>query len=190
MGLNSTGLCLIGFCYGGLSLEIERKVSHLTQFGYLSTTTGGMAFGLLCIIIASLSSMLGPGLALRGGEGALSMHKAVDSMKQESKTCFTFFILQLLFFHMSSFLLMWVLYERQVAIVINVILGIFLILFIKNGHEIYSALHVKDDEAVTGKFTNFNKFDQIDDLDQSSARSPRGGNKSGGLDNLNLGNDN
>jgi len=28
--------------------------------------------------------MFGPGLALRGGDGANSMHKAVDNMKQES----------------------------------------------------------------------------------------------------------
>lgn len=28
--------------------------------------------------------MFGPGLALRGSEGAISMHKAVDNMKKES----------------------------------------------------------------------------------------------------------
>jgi len=28
--------------------------------------------------------MFGPGLALRGGEGAISMHKAVENMKKES----------------------------------------------------------------------------------------------------------
>ena len=43
-----------------------------------------MGFGLLTIIVAALCSMLGPGLALRGHEGALSMHKAVDAMKEES----------------------------------------------------------------------------------------------------------
>ena len=72
---------------------MANSVPEWIQFGYLSTTTCGMAFGLLCITIAALCSMLGPGLALRGGDGASSMHKAVDNMKQESKTCFTFFIL-------------------------------------------------------------------------------------------------
>ena len=37
--------------------------------------------------------MLGPGLALRGSDGANSMHKAVESMKTESTNCFTFFML-------------------------------------------------------------------------------------------------
>ena len=96
--------------------------------------------------------MFGPGLALRGSEGAISMHKAVDNMKKESNNCFIFFILQLLFFHMSSFLLMWLYYPFKVALVVNIILGIFLIVFIKNGWEIFDKLHVRDDEAVTGQF--------------------------------------
>jgi hypothetical protein len=81
--------------------------------------------------------MFGPGLALRGGEGAVSMHKAVDNMKAESNQCFYFFILQLLFFHISSFLLMWLYYPPKVAIIINIILGVFLVIFIRNGWEIY-----------------------------------------------------
>jgi len=81
----SQSALLAGFCYGGLSMEIDPKVPGLIQFGYLATTTGGMGFGLLCITIAALCGMLGPGLALRGGEGANSMHKAVENMKMESK---------------------------------------------------------------------------------------------------------
>ena len=94
--------------------------------------------------------MFGPGLALRGPDGALSMHKAVDNMKKESASCFFFFILQLLFFHLSSFLLMWLYYSAKVAIIINCILLIFLIVFIKNGYDIYDKLYVTDEDAVTG----------------------------------------
>ena len=47
---------------------------------------------------------------------------------------------------------MWVLYSSEVAIFINIILGIFLAVFVKNGYEIYDKLHVRDDEAVTGQF--------------------------------------
>lgn len=96
--------------------------------------------------------MFGPGLALRGGEGAQSMHKAVENMKKESTQCFIFFILQLLFFHISSFLLMWMYYPVKVAILINIILGAFLFVFVKNGMEIYDKLHVTDSEAISGQF--------------------------------------
>lgn len=50
---------------------------------------------------------------------------------------------------------MWTLYSRTVAIFINFILLIFLLVFIKNGQEIYEKLHVRDEDAVTGKFQNF-----------------------------------
>ena len=135
----------LGFCYGGLNVIIDPKASSLVTFGYLSTTTCGMAFGLLCITIAAFCVMFGPGLALRGGDGAASMHKAVENMKSESRHCFNFFILQLLFFHVSSFLLMWLYYPVKVALIINIILGTFLVLFVKNGTEIYDSLYVPDD---------------------------------------------
>lgn len=115
--------------------------------------------------------MFGPGLALRGGEGAQSMHKAVENMKNESTQCFKFFILQLLFFHVSSFLLMWLYYPIKVAILINMILLAFLLVFIKNGWEIYSRLYVKDDEAISGQFKDFTQYENMYDLDDNPAGS-------------------
>ncbi len=115
--------------------------------------------------------MLGPGLALRGQDGANSMHKAVESMKAESKHCFTFFLLQLLSFHCSSFLLMWVLYDKTVAVIINCILGVFLLVFIHNGFEIYNALHVSDEDAISGKFSNFAQYEGMNDLDGKDMNS-------------------
>jgi hypothetical protein len=43
--------------------------------------------------------------------------------------------------------------------------------FIKNGQEIYKNLHVKDEDAVTGKFKNFAEaqygdFNQLSNSDQ------------------------
>jgi hypothetical protein len=54
----SQSALLAGFCYGGLSLEIGKKVNGFVAFGYLSTTTCGMAFGLLCITIAAFVSLI------------------------------------------------------------------------------------------------------------------------------------
>jgi hypothetical protein len=45
---------------------------------------------------------------------------------------------------------MWLYYPVKVAILINIILLAFLVVFVKNGYEIYQKLHVKDEEAVTG----------------------------------------
>ena len=111
--------------------------------------------------------MFGPGLALRGKEGPESMHKAVDNMKEESKHCFQFFIAQLLCFHISSFLLMWLFYQTTTAIVINIVLLVFLVVFVRNGIEIFNDLYIDDKEAVTGKYNNFD-YDQMGDLDGAS----------------------
>lgn len=47
-------------------------------------------------------------------------------------------------------LLMWLYYPVKVALLINIILLAFLLVFLKNGWEIYSRLYVKDDEAISG----------------------------------------
>ena len=118
--------------------------------------------------------MLGPGLALRGGDGANSMHKAVNNMRYESKQCFHFFMLQMLFFLLSTFCLMWVLYDKKVAFAINLILTVFLIAFIKNGYDIYDTLAVDEKDAVTGVFQNFEQYEGMGDLAQNEDQSPDG----------------
>ena len=87
-----------------------------------------------------------------------------------------------------SFLLMWVLYDKKVAIFVNCILAIFLIAFIKNGYDIYDNLVVDEKEAVTGVFSNFEQYEGLDDLggksqnaDSQSNNSRRPGNR---LDNI------
>lgn len=65
---------------------------------------------------------------------------------------------------------MWTLYSKPVAIVINIILGIFLLLFIVNGKDIYEKLAVSEDEAVSGKFTNFVQYEGMEDLDKGQQR--------------------
>ena len=87
--------------------------------------------------------MLGPGLALRGGEGATSMHKAVDTMASEANHCFKFFLAQLTFFYLSCFSVMWVLYPKSVAIAANLVLLCFMVLFACNGIEIYGKLSIQ-----------------------------------------------
>ena len=60
---------------------------------------------------------------------------------------------------------MWLFYSTKVALVINLILGVFLIVFVKNGYEIFNKLHVTDQEAVSGKFKDFSAYEQMQDLD-------------------------
>jgi hypothetical protein len=80
---------------------------------------------------------------------------AIDSLKTKSFTCFKYFMLELFFFHVSSFLLMWIYYRFITALVINIILGAFLLLFVRNGLDIVGQLYVDENEAVSGRFMSF-----------------------------------
>lgn len=99
---------------------------------------------------------------------------AIEQLKTRSVSCFRYFMLELLFFHISSFLLMWIYYRFVVALIINLILGSFLLLFVRNGLDIVGQLHVREDEAVSGKFEslkvvsrgdidNNNRYQQFED---------------------------
>jgi uncharacterized membrane protein len=90
--------------------------------------------------------------ALMGGAGALSsMDKAIDIVKARSMQCFWFFIIQLVSFHFSSFLLLFVCYDLMQAVVVGIVLIAFFIIFMQNGLELYSLLHLSDEEATTNK---------------------------------------
>ena len=95
--------------------------------------------------------MFGQGRALRG-DGMEAVDSAIEHLKDKSYSCFKYFMFQLLFFHISSFLLMWIYYRFLVALVINLILFLFLVLFVRNGQDIVGKLWVDEDNAVTGKF--------------------------------------
>ena len=154
---------IAGFTYGGLTVNIPQEVSTFLTLGYLSTTTLSMCFALLTIIISTFvrlnvttqCNMFGPGLALRGGEGYDSVHKAIEHLKGESKKSFKFFMISLSFFHISSFLLMWLLYDWLTSLIINVVLLVFLVMFLQNGFAIVDELFIPEASAVTSKFEDF-----------------------------------
>ena len=81
-----------------------------------------------------------------------AIDEAVDHMKEKSYLCFKYFMLELFFFHVSSFLLMWYMRPFLTALIVNIILLLFLLLFIANGYEIVKELYVEEGDAVTGSF--------------------------------------
>ena len=60
---------------------------------------------------------------------------------------------------------MWVLYSKTVAMITNFILLGFMLLFIRNGLEIYDRLVIKG-EAATGKFSTFAHYETMGALDE------------------------
>ena len=148
--LTTESALIAGFCFAGLALG-EDSTTNLLNLGYLASTSTAMGFGLLCITVASFCLMMGPGRALRG-VSMEAIDEAVDHMKEKSYLCFKYFMLELFFFHVSSFLLMWYMRPFLTALIVNIILLLFLLLFIANGYEIVKELYVEEGDAVTGSF--------------------------------------
>ena len=87
-----------------------------------------------------------------GSSGALtSMDTAIDTVKGRSMQCFWFFIVQLISFSFSSFLLVWLCYDFLVALVVSFVLLGFFAVFMQNGFELYESLYIKDEDATSNK---------------------------------------
>ena len=76
------------------------------------------------------------------------MDTAIKTLKQKSYESFAFFTIQLIMFHLSSFLLMWLLYEWLIAVVINIVLAFYLYFFVKNGMQLISELYMEETDTV------------------------------------------
>jgi len=129
---------LTGFCFGAMRGAADGENKTLIMI-YLAFTSCSMGFGLLTISTASFCLIFGNEKALMGGVGALSsMEMAIDTLRAKSHQCFYCFVIQLFCFHLSSFLLMWILYNKVVALTVNIVLLTFLFFFVRNGYEIFS----------------------------------------------------
>lgn len=116
---------IAGFGFGGLSAISSYKASTM-QTLYLVATSVSMGFGLLAMTTASLVLYYGPGKALRA-PSLEAVEQTINDMKEKSHATFYFFIGELVFFHISSFLLMWILYTPFVAFCVNLVLLAFLL---------------------------------------------------------------
>ena len=112
-----------------------------------------MGFGLLCTTGASLCLMFGYEKALLGGKDGTSsafnaMDTAINTLKTKSTETFLYFFLQLIFFYVSSLLMMWILYSWIVAACVNVVMVAFLTLFFRNGIKLYLELSLHESEIL------------------------------------------
>ena len=67
---------------------------------------------------------------------------------------------------------MWIYYPFIVALIVNIILGVFLAIFIRNGYEIITELHVDEASAVQGIFETL-KAENFRDIDRGIIRKSK-----------------
>lgn len=152
---------LTGFSFGGMASIAEYKGQATTlNILYLSATASSMGFGLCCITTASLCLMMGPGKALRA-QDIEQIDETINHLKTKSVLSFWFFVFELLCFHASSFMLMWICYSPLVAFIVNICLLMFLMQFCSEGYDIFDRLYVADIHAVSHDMGLLNKDKKI-----------------------------
>jgi hypothetical protein len=75
---------------------------------YLCVAAAAFGLNLLVVLNAMLVTLIGPGLALRGPDGAV--HRAVEDMLDEYRLAFAIFVLGIIGFHLACFLLCYVIF--------------------------------------------------------------------------------
>ena len=153
--MGTTSGILSGFTYGAVSIstyDMKEKL-FLIKFGYLACTTAVMGLGLITIVISSFCNIFGPGLALRGDKGYSSVDLAVRTMQREFNMCLLFYIAQLFIFLVSLFFKTFLLHNWTIALPLNIIIGVFVLIFALKGYSIFSKLFVGDLDAISGEIT-------------------------------------
>jgi hypothetical protein len=151
MGLASA--LLSGFAWAGLTqVAIPVDKPYVLKLSYQMVTGTSMCLELIAVMNTTLLSMLGPGLALRGPEGA--MHPAVDGMVEEYQLAYFNFVLGLVFFHGSAAIYPWLSEHWAVSIIVSAVVAFSLHLLLRFAARVHARFKLDESEAVvTGRFT-------------------------------------
>ena len=144
---------LAGFAYGGCCLGsylFPEDVSEGMQASYLVATIWAMALNVFCIFSATLCTMLGPGLALRGPDG--SMEQAVEGLAIEYRFTFVVYFMGLMMFFLAAILFVFLMFDPFLATLLCVLIIIFVVNMLRACKRIYKRFRLPMHQAVAGNF--------------------------------------
>lgn len=143
---------LAGFTYGGVTIAGTLQESARIQFVSLHVfvTTVSMGCNIACCFGATCCSMFGPGLALRGPDGA--MDQAVEGLALEFRLLFLIFIFGLILFYLSASIFICLDFEWYSAALLLILLGFFTWWTVKVCKRIYSKFKLPVEMAIAGNF--------------------------------------
>lgn len=143
---------LAGFSWAGLTqVAMRLDLYYITKLSYLSVTLVSMCLEITALMTTTLLSMLGPGLALRGPDGAT--HPAVDGMIEEYQFAYLNFVLGLVCFHLSAAIFPWLQEPSIVSIFVSCVTFISLFLLFRFASRVHARFRLDEaDRVVTGRF--------------------------------------
>jgi hypothetical protein len=111
ISIGTNALFFASFAWWGLTEPPFNELGNdVVQTTYLAITAAIMVLELLATVNATLCSILGPALAIRGPDGA--MHQAVDGMVTHYRFTFGCFAIGVFGFELSLVSYMWMLFDK------------------------------------------------------------------------------
>mmetsp|Transcript_7382 Transcript_7382/g.17986 ORF Transcript_7382/g.17986 Transcript_7382/m.17986 type:complete len:252 (-) Transcript_7382:308-1063(-) len=138
---------LAGFSLSGMFVDLETSDGEnntAIRTVYYLTTSFALGFLLLCVTNSTLCCVFGPEKALLGKEG--SMSEAIQALKNERRTAFSFFGVGMLCFHISAILYSVIQYETTESVLVVLALTAFIFAFIIHGRRIYNVLKIEGEQ--------------------------------------------
>jgi hypothetical protein len=155
-----------GFAFEQITEPVPDGTDFKLEVIYITLT--GCTLGLqLCVCLAcTFCCIFGKGLALRGPNGARSVHVALDNLHKEQKTVFIQFLLGILTYLASSLVGTWISFRPRIAFTVSIPLFVFFFAIIYYVMDIYHKLYLGDDKALTGHLAGYSTYERIHDLDE------------------------
>lgn len=147
---------LSGFAYASFTqVAIPIDAWYIIKFAYLGCTASSMCLELIALQGALMLCLLGPGLALRGPDGAVDA--AVEGLVEEYHEAYFCFFMGIVFFLASASIFAWLtIAETSVDWVICVASSgtavITLYLVMKFSRRVFARFRLRPDEIVSSRF--------------------------------------
>lgn len=156
-----------GFAFEQITEPVPTGTHVLMEVLYVSLTAIALGFELCVCMSCTFCCIFGKGLALRGPNGARSMHVAVDNLQNEQKLVFTQFVTGILAYLSSHIIQMWIYFRPRIALTVSIPLVIFVMAIVWYVWFIVNALLLDDSRALNGQIGAWAPYERIQDLDEA-----------------------
>eukprot|EP00388_Colpodella_angusta_P026041 GDKK01004324.1.p1 GENE.GDKK01004324.1~~GDKK01004324.1.p1 ORF type:complete len:381 (-),score=92.23 GDKK01004324.1:243-1385(-) len=168
--LSGTSSMLAGFAFGQVARNIPYDKNWGLSMAYIITSVTSLGIHLLIVLITTLCFLWGPGLALRGDQGAFSVERAVKGLRQSQKHVYILFVAGTLIFLVSYILQIILFAHAFLGFFFTVLVGSFFIMMLYYWRKVVSNLRI-DTAAVDGTMGAFQHYNLVPDIDVATSNA-------------------
>ncbi|KAF8820171.1 hypothetical protein IE077_003483 [Cardiosporidium cionae] len=161
-----------GFSFRQLSSPLPNDLPLLFIFPYTLLIVSTLAMSLFVVLTATFTSIMAPGMALRGNCGFESITTAIVTLRGDQERTMRFFVLALMTFVTSSFFVIFIFGQHEIAVIRaeTILLFMSISIFIAAWRITVKFYH--DRTIASGVVFLESTYNSIGDLDAMTYREP------------------